>query len=64
MDNKFGRKWEHVYKNCWRMKTPKGWLVKDWGEQEISLCFVPDDIHEWKLKDSELEKVQAEENNL
>ena len=33
-----------------RLCVPGGWLVKSHGENEVSMCFLPDPKHEW-LKD-------------
>lgn len=59
--------WEHIDSYTSRMKVPFGWIVSklaskmelsvrgDWEEIEagISLCFVPDPFHWWRLPKAE-----------
>lgn len=32
-----------------RLKVFGGWVVKNFGENECALVFVPDANHEWKI---------------
>ena len=32
-----------------RLQVPGGWLVKAVGENEVSMCFMPDGNHVWTI---------------
>jgi len=49
--------WESVGEQSRRAKTPTGWIVNTWSydyDGNIvceSMCFVPDEKHEWILEE-------------
>jgi len=51
---KYATDWEWVIDNIYRIKTPKGWLLKidkaHSFNEVIHLIYVPDEKHEWNLE--------------
>lgn len=69
MSKKYSRVWEIIIKDyTYRMKVHGGWLVSDLmrngdGKPDINtLCFVPDQKHEWELE--EVEDVAEEDESI
>jgi hypothetical protein len=44
--------WEQVDRDTYRIPTPFGWLVTN--NEGISLCYVPDERHHWRLLKAEV----------
>ena len=55
--NCFADNWECINRNglfpscnTWRWNVPNGWLVStDNGDRHISIAYMPDEKHEWKI---------------
>ena len=50
---KYSNKWEEISNQCFRLKVPGGWLVRDWdgGEDFVAtaLCFLADPSYSWEI---------------
>lgn len=49
----YPRKWEVISNGVARLKVPGGWLVTTWEEGIETLCYVPDERHQWELEPEE-----------